>query len=141
MNAFQILNKEGQPISMNILDQEAAEFWQVKHDAKYYASPTEKSSSNWYDIIGWNIARQGNWTSGWANVVTTLMAESLGRCLFQADKNSPIKLAEFVGTDFIIHLEDKVEEEIAANLNFYRPYINLINHWIEKGYTPKQIVE
>ena len=39
MNSFQILNTNGQALTMKELDKEAAEFWGKEVDPKYYANP------------------------------------------------------------------------------------------------------
>lgn len=39
MNAFQILDKEGNPVNMGELDKEAAAFWGKEVDPKHYAVP------------------------------------------------------------------------------------------------------
>lgn len=160
MNSFQILNANGQALTMKELDKEAAEFWGKEVDPKHYANPFHKkvadegasfsekiqierdnalnNGSNWFDIIGWNIANQGNYTSGWRNVVHTMVTENLGECLVRLNKDKPIELAEFVG-DTEMHLEDSWEEELYATLTYYKPFIDLINHWMAKGYTPVKV--
>lgn len=162
MNKFQILNKDGKALTMAELDKEASKFWGKEVHPKHYANPfSDKvadegasfaermkierenalyNSSNWFDIIGWNIANQGNYTSGWQNVVHTMVAESLGECLINLNKDEPIKLAEFVG-DKEIHLGDNWEIELFHTLNYYKPFVDLINHWSAKGYTPVKIEE
>ena len=162
MNKFQILDKNGKTITMAELDKEAAEFWGKEIDSKHYANPFPKkvayegasysekiqiehenalnNSSNWFDIIGWNIANQGNYTTGWQNVVHTMVTENLGECLISLHKDEPIKIAEFVG-DKEIHLGDNWEIKLCSTLNYYKPFIDLINHWMAKGYTPVKIEE
>ena len=162
MNAFRILNANGEALTMGELDAEAAAFWGKEVDPKYYANPfpdkvadegaslSEKiriqsenarnNGSNWFDIIGWNIANQGNYTSGWQNVVHTMVTENLGECLVSLRKDEPIKLAEFVG-DTEMHLEDSWEMKLYPTLNYYKPFVDLINHWIAKGYIPVKVEE
>ena len=99
MNKFQILNKDGKALTMAELDKDAAEFWGKEVHPKHYANPfpdkvaDERASfaermkienenalnnvSNWFDIIGWSVANQGNYTTGWQNVVHTMLAENL----------------------------------------------------------------
>ena len=100
----------------------------------------QNNALNWYDIIGWNIAQQGNYTTGWQNVVYTMAAENLGRRLIDLHKDKPIKLATFVGDD-TIHLEDSYEKKLYATFNYYKPFIDLINHWMDKGYVPVKVEE
>lgn len=159
--AFRILNKEGRALTMGQLDKEAAEFWGKKVDDNHYANPypeiivdenasfeerinaemenARHSSINWYEVIGWNISEQGNYTSGWHNVVYTMMADSLGRCLLKNKKDGSTGLAEFVGDGNKIHLEDNVEEKIYATLKYFKPFVDLINHWHSKGYIPEKV--
>ena len=160
MNKFEILNKEGKAITMAELDKEAAEFWGKEVHPKHYANPfpdkiaDERASFaermkierenawnnnfNWFDIIGWNIANQGTYTYGWQNVVYTMVTQSLGECLVCLNKDEPIKLAEFVG-DTEIHLESSWEEKLYSIINYYKPFIDLINHWMAKGYMPVKV--
>ena len=160
MSAFKILNKEGKALTMGELDKDAAEFWGKQVDNKYYANPfpdeaipqdatlSEKmriqsknalnNRHNWFDVIGFNIAYQGDYTYGWQNVVHTMVAERLGECLVSLHKDEPIKLAEFVG-DTEIHLEESFETGLFHTLNYYKPFVDLINHWMAKGYTPIKV--
>lgn len=162
MNAFKILDKNGKTLTMGELDKEAAEFWGKEVHPKHYANPfldkkiskdasyseairierenARNNFSNWFDIIGWNIANQGNYTTGWQNVVHSMITENLGECLVRLNKDEPIKLAEFVGKGEI-HLGDSWEEELYATLNYYKPFVDLINHWMAKGYTPVKVEE
>ena len=160
MNKFQILDKDANALTMGELDKEAAEFWGKEVHPKHYANPfpekrasedaslSEKmrikyenamnNSSNWFDVIGWNIANQGTYTYGWHNVVYTMVTEKLGECLVSLRENEPIKIAEFVG-DTEIHLESSWEEALYSTLNYYKPFIDLINHWMAKGYMPVKV--
>ena len=155
MNAFQILNAEGKALTMAELDKEAAEFWGKEVDPKHYANPFPKvegnsfsaiqtnalnNTQNWFDIIGWNIAHQGNYTSGWQNVAHTMVTETLGECLVSLHKGESIKLAKFVG-DNNIHLEEETELQLFTTLNYFKPFIDLINYWMAKGYTPVKVEE
>ena len=162
MAAFRILDKDGKALTMAELDKEAAEFWGKEVHPKHYANPfpdkvasedaplSEKiriehenalnNGSNWFDIIGWNIANQGNYTTGWRNVVRTMVAENLGECLVHLNKDKPIELAKFVG-DKELHLESSWEIELYGTLNYYKPFVDLINHWSAKGYVPVKIEE
>ena len=160
MNKFQILDKDAKALTMAELDKEAAEFWGKEVHPKHYANPfpdkiaDERASFaermkierenawnnnfNWFDIIGWNIANQGTYTYGWQNVVYTMVTQSLGECLVCLNKDEPIKLAEFVG-DTEIHLESSWEEKLYSIINYYKPFIDLINHWMAKGYMPVKV--
>ena len=160
MNKFQILDKDAKALTMAELDKEAAEFWGKEVHPKHYANPfpdkkasedaplsekmrikyenAQNNGSNWFDIIGWNIANQGNYTYGWQNVVHTMVTQSLGECLVRLNKDKPIKLAEFVG-DTEMHLESSWEKELYSIINYYTPFIDLINHWMAKGYMPVKV--
>ena len=160
MNKFEILDKNAKALTMAELDKEAAEFWGKEVHPKHYANPfPEKKASedaplsekilierenawnnnfNWFDIIGWNIANQGNYTYGWQNVVHTMVTQTLGECLVRLNKDEPIQLAEFVG-DNEIHLESSWEKELYSIINYYKPFIDLINHWMAKGYMPVKV--
>ena len=160
MNKFQILDKDAKALTMAELDKEAAEFWGKEVHPKHYANPfpdkkasedaplsekmrikyenAQNNGSNWFDIIGWNIANQGNYTYGWQNVVHTMVTQSLGECLVRLNKDKPIKLAEFVG-DTETHLESSWEKELYSIINYYKPFIDLINHWMAKGYMPVKV--
>ena len=155
MNAFKILNAEGQALTMSELDKEAAEFWGKEVDPKNYANPFPEvegnsfaairanslnNAQNWFDIIGRAIANQENYTTGWQNVAHTLVVRHLGECLVNLRRDNPIKLAEFVG-DGDIHLEESCEIKLFATLDYFKPFINLINHWMDKGYTPIKVEE
>ncbi len=162
--SFQILNANNEPISMKELDKEACEFWGKTSDPKYYANPSEPKregeseidylrrsmTSNWFDIIGYCIHTQGNYTSGWRNIVHTMISDILGSSLIggKDDESIPVvKLRECIEVKpngeqvKAWHLEDKVEEAIYGTLEFYKPYIELINHWQSKGYVPLQVKE
>lgn len=162
MNEFQILDAEGKAIAIKVLDAEAAAFWGKEVDTKYYADPEppqkegesnldylrRSMSANWFDIIGYAIANQGYYTSGWRNVVHYFFTTSVPSKFIKGDKNEPIpitKLRKCIevkedGTQVNAwHLEDDIEESIFGSCLFYEPFIELINHWMAKGYTPKQI--
>ena len=160
MNKFEILDKNAKALTMAELDKEAAEFWGKEIDPKHYANPFPKkvadedaplsekmrikyenarnNACNWFDVIGWNIANQGTYTYGWHNVVHTMVTENLVECLVSLRENEPIKLAEFVG-DTEIHLESSWEKELYSIINYYKPFIDLINHWMAKGYMPVKV--
>jgi len=120
MNAFQILDKENNPISINELDQQAAEFWNVEIHPKWYASPSE-TSGNWYDNIGWYIANQGHCTSGWNNVKVSMITSSM-----ESAANRILK-------------GEQTDASIQVIMEWYKPYYDLIDHWEALGYQPKQI--
>lgn len=162
MNAFKILDKNGKALTMGKLDKEAAEFWGKEVHPKHYANPFPDKiadegaslaerikierdnalhdASNWFDVIGWNIANQGKYTFSWRNVAHTMLAENLGECLINLYEDEQIKIAEFVGGKEL-HLADNWEIKLFHALNYYKPFVDLINYWAAKGYTPVQIEE
>lgn len=93
------------------------------------------NSLNWYDIIGRNIANQGNYTTGWNNVINTMVAENLGQVIL----GDQFELPEFVQIGDEQHLPLQVEVRISIVLNYFKPFVNLIKHWESKGYIPVSI--
>lgn len=106
---FQILNEEGNALSMGELDKEAAEFFGVPYDEERYASPAATLIS-WYDVVGHNIARSKKEMLSWSDIV----AQILQICT--------------ICTSTMEHLERSIEA--------YRPFISLCYYWKSKGYTP-----
>lgn len=155
MNEFQILNAEGEAISINTLDQEAAKFWGKPLDSKSYASPAKQRegegeyqfmsremSANWFDQLGYAIANQGNYTSGWQNVALYML--DCSNYLLEEDKDT-VKLCTFNVTAFdgvplaTADLSKYLAMGLIVKLEYAKPYVDLMNHWQAKGYTPKQI--
>lgn len=146
-NRFQILDKEGNAIPLSQLDKEAAEFWNKKYHKKWYANPSPEGTSvfeevgNWYDIIGWAIANKRGSVSSWYNVVVYLIAIPLGLRFINKNEDF-IELIKFEKSgEKSLSLPEEVEINIYCCLEYYRPYIELIKHWMLKGYKPKQIKE
>lgn len=148
--SFQILNKEGQAIGINVLDAEAAELWGKKVEPQWYADPEpprrpDESSAqyyrrcgrgNWYDIIGYNIHEpKSDWTTGWNNIKASLwvvQATSMYEHLYD-DKTYKDEESdkEYTQLDIVI----------MATKQYLKPYFDLIDHWEAKGYRPVQIKE
>lgn len=164
--SFQILNENNEAIDIAELDKQACEFWGKEIHPKSYATPTSprkdgeseldfafRTLGNWFDVIGWSIHNQGHKCAGWSNIVATMMVSSLGMKFIDTSKgynDRPVKVAEFEkqtiydldGNEKITyHLSDELEMDIFGVLQYYKPYIALINHWKSKGYIPKQIKE
>lgn len=112
---FQIKNKEGNPIPINDLDKEAAQFWNKSvHPTQYafpYTYPENGSfqeciaaswmpANNWYDMIGFNIASRKATT--WEELRHELL-----RNTFDGEMNPVLQ-----------------------------PHFDLIDLWESKGYTP-----
>lgn len=154
--SFQIHNSEGIAIPINKLDEEAAIFWGKEIEPKNYACPQKKEEgegnwhyisrcANWFDVIGYCIHSPGYACSGWSNVVATMITEPIGMKFIDTSegyKDRPIPIVEFVSDPNTLgqmHLPNNIEEKIWGVLTFYKPYIELINHWQSKGYIPVQI--
>ncbi len=154
--SFQIHNSGGVAIPINKLDEEAAIFWGQEIDPKHYAHPQKKQEGekewsfisrcgNWFDIVGYCIHSPVHACSGWSNVVATMIAESIGMKFIDTSegyKDRPVPIIEFVSDPNKVgqmHLPESIEEKIWGILTFYKPYIELINHWQSKGYVPVQV--
>ena len=156
MKKFQVLNQDGVALTMSQLDEEAAAFWGKEVHPKNYANPfpevmpkddsikaridaevanARQNSLNWYDIVGYTIANQGNYTTGWNNVINSLISENLGRAII----GEQFELPEFIQIGDELHLPRRIEMRINAVLNYFKPFINLMKHWECKGYTPISI--
>lgn len=155
MNEFQILDANGEAISINTLDKEAALFWGKEVQEKNYVSPatqregegkyafiSRQMSANWFDQLGYAIANQGDYASGWRNVALYMLdcsdylleeeKETVELCTFNvtAFDNVPLAAAE---------LSKHLAIGLIVKLEYAKPYVDLMNHWAAKGYTPKQI--
>ena len=151
MNSLQILNANGQPLTIAELDKEAAAFWGKEVDPAHYANPFPKekgaytnalnNARNWYDIIGWNIANIPSKNVNWYTVVHAMTADSIRACVMPLYEEEPIEIAKFVEEGHNLHLEETCEQKLYTTLEFFRPFIDLINHWMVKGYTPVKVEE
>lgn len=114
--SFQILDSQKQPIIINELDKEAAEFWQIPVDPRMYAK-------DWFDIIGYRIHNpiDPRYTSGWNNVKHNMLLVSVGG------------LYEHIGNP------EAMTKAMEGIHKFLKPYFDLIDHWAAKGYTPLKI--
>lgn len=121
--SFQIKDSTGNLLTMKQLDTEAAEFWKKEINPKYYASPTDSMwSTNWFDSIGYNIhSPNTREMKNWGNVKDSLLF---------------LQLSGFMNKT----VEEQLEKLKEINV-YLKPYIELINHWESKGYTPIQIKE
>jgi hypothetical protein len=126
---FQVLDKTGNAIAINELDRQAAEFWGVEVHKKRYACPKGygERMTNWFDIVGFAITQQGNYTRGWKNVALYLL-ESLSERIIDFDKKG-IKFIEM----------DSYTKKVESILEFYKPFFELMTYWDECGYTPKKL--
>ena len=107
---FQIINKEGNPLSMEELDKDAAEFFGVQYNEHQYAKPNPRSE-DWCNVIGYIIVtypRKGDLT--WEGLISRI---------------------SFISA-FAAHSSDEYHRYIMG----YKPHIELCYHWKTKGYTP-----
>lgn len=94
MNAFQILDKDNNPISIGQLDKEVCELTGNEIDPKHYCSLGNRKdypegfkgdmeyhgkTSNWYDTIGWMIAYEGKSLQDIIDYYTDIMKEFIGQ--------------------------------------------------------------
>lgn len=123
MSAFQI-HKDGAAVSISEIDSIAARFWGVEEHPKYYASP-KGSSMNWFNTIGYAIAEQGNYVSGWRNVI----------CTFQS-----ILLEGIVcGPDKTINTMELTKEIASSIIENTWPFVELCKHFQELGLVPVKL--
>jgi hypothetical protein len=132
MNSFQILDREGQPLTISELDKQAAEFWNKDISKREYANPFKEKEFtftvlNWYDVIGRHIASKRYYAQTWENVINSIIDQTLQGKLVE-------KKDVIVFTNI-----DEVLLSIKNIYRIYQPFLDLINYWADKGYTPKQI--
>jgi len=126
MNAFQILDNQGNPVSIGQLDREVCELTGNEIDPKYYCKlgnikdhESEMkfvfNTSNWYDTIGWMIASENKSLQDILDYYADIMKEYIG----------------------------KIDEDgTVITLELIYPYHTLVlNTWINKGYIAKQIIQ
>lgn len=107
---FQILDTEGNALSMGELDKEAAEFFGVPYSEKKYAKPNP-IATDWYNLIGYTIANSSyKGRLSWDDVVGHIL-----------------RTVAFATDSF-----DELHNCIMA----YKPHIELCYYWKAKGYTP-----
>lgn len=136
MNAFQILDENKVAISLNKIDAVVAKFWGVEVQKKNYATHITQGEdesymsfvrrehgSNWFDVVGFSIAKQGDYTSGWRNVALAMLEDA--------------NLA-LISEDMVLSMNTERLENL---MEFYKPYIELMNHFKSLGWTPHQVVE
>lgn len=124
MNAFQILDSNGKPMPINVLDIEAANFWNVEIHPKSYAAP-KCAFGHWYDNIGWAIAHQTHVLDYGLNNWNTIKQYML----------------ECHTGPFVELSPEAAGVSCCGIMRTLKPYFDLIDHWKSLGYTPKQIKE
>lgn len=160
---FQIKNSEGEAISIHALDKEAAEFWGKEAHDKWYASPATKRegesdnafmsrqmSANWFDQLGYTIHRQGNYyeKNTWRNVIHSMLDIS-DYLMKETKKDEPIELGTITFIDqseeekmtMTVELNNRLAIGIYVKLEYAKPYVDLANHWLSKGYTPHAVAD
>ena len=123
MNSFQILNKYGNPLPINVLDIDAANFWNVEIQPKIYAAP-KCAFGNWYNNIGWAIAQHQRLDYGINNW------NSIKQYMLECHTGS-----------FITMSPEEAGVSCCRVMRLLQPYFQLIDHWSSLGYTPKQITD
>lgn len=124
-NGFQILDKDGNPISINNLDKEVCEIVGNEQDKKYYCTLGRREdykdefdyitkTTNWYDSIGWMIAFEGKTFQQIIEYYTNAMKEFIGK-------------------------EDSTGQMITIEM-IYPYHMKVLNNWIDKGYATKQVI-
>lgn len=162
MKSFQILGKDKKAIPLSILDIEAAKLWKKEINSKSYVTPTpvydnpnnlkgaelrraiykhmQFEQMSWYDLIGWKITQVEKHECNWNSIVKSILSSAIGD-KFISEKDSKIQISYFEEKDDNLVIPEAIEIQIYHVLEYYRPYVDLINHWIELGYTPLQIEE
>lgn len=130
MNAFQILDKEGNAIPIGTLDREVCKIIGVDVDPKHYCKlgrrddypegfkgefDYQSNTYNWYDTIGWMIA-DANLT---LQDILQYYADNMKDYIGKQDENGNTITLETI----------------------YPYHTKVLNTWISKGYTTKQIKE
>lgn len=118
--SFQILNPQGEAISLEELDKEAAAFWNTDRNPGSYAHPDTPNhyTNSWYDAIGWAIYNPEKYAEGWNDVKCTIWVIQ-ARYLYNK-----------------LHDPIQITREIKDIHIFLKPYYELIDHWESKGYIP-----
>ena len=120
--AFQILDKDGNGITLHDLDREACAFWGIDVLDKIYARPDNNiSASNWFDAIGFNISclkRAGE--VSWNLVVAELFDTFDSR------------LETITDPDW--DPEGDYSYSVNKTTNYLKGHLELIHHWRMKGY-------
>lgn len=165
MNSFMIKDAQGNGIALSELNKEAAKFWNKEIIDNRYVHPypptipngdSDKDrkialntdvenniSWNWKQQIGWTIANLDDHTSGWSAVAEQLIRDAIINAVLFEDNDGKLDLLKLDITEdkegitaksstFGLYFLDK-------SLKKYKPFIDLINYFNEKGYIPVQI--
>lgn len=114
--AFQIKDKQNNPISINKIDEEVAEFWGQEVHPKAYACPLNdgQRTMNWFDVVGYSIHSGVKWTSGWEGI----------KC----------RLLSFHTDDLALKSEEDQIAALKSTNKYLKPYMELIDYFKTKGY-------
>ena len=105
---FQILHN-GNALTIDELDKEAAAFFGVEHNNNEYAKPS-KYNFDWTDIIIHAISCVDERNINWTKVITKILSNTTSLTRSYDDLQKSIKI--------------------------FRPYIELCYHWQTKKYIP-----
>lgn len=162
MKGFQLI-KNGKPVTMKEADESAALFWNKEVDSKQYCNPYHKKqapdnlseqekhrfditemqneamSLSWFTLIGMAIAEQDEYAklNSWENVIHTMCCKTMGESVMTND----IKLPNIKIVDDKVEYDDILIIRIVAVVDFFRPYVNLIEYWKRLGWEPKMMDE
>lgn len=137
---FQILDKEGKAIPINLLDKEVCELWGDEIDPKYYCKPytqeeilqqvkedpknKDKNEEQLKCLARWRYVSQSNWY------------DQIGWVIHQYKFTTWEQIYEY----FKSYWKDFLEEHPQLTFEECDPKkVELINYWKEKGYTPKPV--
>jgi len=125
MNAFQILDKNNNAIPINKLDEEVCKIVGNEKDSKWYCTLGRREdhesnwafiskTTNWYDSIGWMIAEGKSFQN-----ILAYYAESMKEFIGEIDEDGTVITLEVI----------------------YPYHTKVLNSWINKGYTAKQVLQ
>lgn len=112
---FQILNNENIPMTMQQLDESAAEFWGVEISDSYVAPKGYYWACSWFDYIGAAIAACDKDHLEWSDVIGHLCG--------------------------VMAICESKTDSYLRRLDALKPFLDLIFHWKELDYTPRCILD
>lgn len=147
-----IVDSEGVICPNHILNEQAAAFWCSNIVDGKYVSPFKLEDNlepveakkiaknleenwNWHAVLSRVYVGWDNDKISWLDLIQRMLAFDLGMCLI--DISSPeegFKLADFVEANGESHLNDDTERALLYLIEYYKPYVSLINYWMSLGY-------
>lgn len=130
MRQFVIIDSTRYPVNLQLLDKKVCEFWDVKWDPDRYAAPKDSHYQyldNWITVIGDAISNHDKYTTGWSAIIEHLVCRPIGRAFMDSD--SKLKIT----------YDGRTIRQIKRLMEYYQPYIDLINYFAELGLQPKQL--